>query len=163
LGKGNGFFVFNNHLRNLLGINNNYPLHLFIRKERYLMQNRNFMLALGLLALTRPLMKIVGLIQIFGNEAIGSIIMTLLISFVWIIITVKKELENPVQVLVGAGVCYAILVTIASGILSPLLDGRLQGPLSNPVAFISVFFTNVVWGLITGSIAAMILSKRINK
>lgn len=124
------------------------------------MQNKNFMLIFGLLAFTRPLMKIVGLIQVFDNEAVGSIVMTLLISFVWIVITVKKDLENPVQVLVGAGVCYAILVTIGSGTLSPLLDGRLQGPLSHPVAFISVFFTNFIWGFITGNIAAMLLRKK---
>lgn len=111
------------------------------------MQNKNFMLALGLLALARPLMKIVGFIDILGNEVIGSLLMTLFISLVWIGITVKKELENPVQVLVGAGVCYAILISIGSGILSPLLDGTLQGPLTNPIALINVFLTNIIWGL----------------
>lgn len=124
------------------------------------MQNKNFMLALGLLALARPLMKIVGFIDILGNEVIGSLLVTLFISLIWIGITVKKELENPVQVLVGAGVCYAILISIGSGILSPLLDGTLQGPLTNPIALINVFLTNIIWGFITGCISTMLLKKR---
>lgn len=127
------------------------------------MKNKNLMFVLGILALARPLTKIAGFIDIFGNEAAGSILMTLFISLVWIGVTVKKELENPIQVLFGAGVCYAALATIGSSVLSPLLDGTLQGPLTNPIALINVFLTNMIWGLITGCISVMILKKRINK
>lgn len=124
------------------------------------MENKKLMASLGMIALLRPLMKMTGWIHIFGNEAVGSIAMTILISLVWVAIVVKKEVVNPVQTLVGAGVCYAGLAIIASGILSPILDGSLQGPLTNPIALVSVFITNIVWGLILGIIVLMIPAKK---
>ncbi|AYW47104.1 hypothetical protein C7K38_01180 [Tetragenococcus osmophilus] len=127
------------------------------------MKNKKLMFILGVLVLARPLMKITGFIDVFGNEAAGSILMTLFISLVWIGVTAKKGLENPIQVLIGAGICYATFATIGSGIFSPLLDGRLQGPLTNPIVLINIFLANMIWGLITGYISAMILKKRINK
>ncbi|MFD1414858.1 hypothetical protein [Oceanobacillus jeddahense] len=119
-------------------------------------QNKTLILGLGALALVRPLMKITGFIHIFGNEAVGSIAMTILISIAWILIVVKKGVQNPIQVLTLAGVSYAAFAIILSGILSPILDGGLQGPLTNPIGFISVFITNILWGLVLGVIALAI-------
>ncbi|WP_152657698.1 hypothetical protein [Oceanobacillus sp. CFH 90083] len=119
-------------------------------------QNIALILGLGALALIRPLMKITGFIHIFGNEAIGSIAMTVLISIAWILIVIWKRVQNPIKVLVFAGVSYAAFATILSGILSPILNGSLQGPLTNPMALVSVFMTNIVWGLVLGAIAFVI-------
>ena len=123
-------------------------------------QTRTLILGLGVLALIRPLMKITGLIHIFGSEAIGSIAMIILISIAWILIVIKKRVSNPIPVLVLAGVSYAAFAIILSGILSPVLDGGLQGPLTNPIAFVSVFITNIVWGFVLGVIAAAIPYKK---
>lgn len=119
-------------------------------------QNAILSLVLGALALIRPLMKIIGLIDIFGSEAVGSIVMTVLISVVWIIIVLAIKVQNPIQVLVFAGISYAAFSIILSGILSPILTGELQGPLTNPIALVSVFITNIIWGLILGIIASAI-------
>ncbi|MFD1067317.1 hypothetical protein [Oceanobacillus locisalsi] len=123
-------------------------------------QNVAFILGLGALALIRPIMKITGFIHIFGNEAVGSIAMTVLISVVWILIVIKKGMPNPISVLVLAGTSYAAFAIILSGILSPILDGGLQGPLTNPIAFISVFLTNMVWGFVLGMITSIIPYKK---
>lgn len=59
-------------------------------------QTRTLILGLGALALIRPLMKITGLIHIFGSEAVGSIAMTILISIAWILIVIKKGAPAPI-------------------------------------------------------------------
>lgn len=123
-------------------------------------QNIALILGLGALALIRPFMKITGMINIFGNEAFGSIAMTILISLAWILIVIWKKVQKPVQVLILAGVSYAAFAIILSGILSPILDGKLQGPLTNPLAFISVFMTNIIWGFVLGMIASLIPYKK---
>ncbi|WP_077605065.1 hypothetical protein [Oceanobacillus sojae] len=123
-------------------------------------QNITLILGLGALALIRPLMKITGFIHIFGSEAAGSIVMTILISIAWILIVISKEVHNPIKILVLAGVSYAAFAIILSGILSPILDGSLQGPLTNPIALVSVLMTNIIWGLVLGMIASAIPYKK---
>ena|SRR5690606_23894165 len=95
-------------------------------------QYKFLIIGLGLLALIRPIMKMTGLIDIFGSEQIGSIAMTILISLTWLLIVVKQKVEKPITVLIFSGISYAIFAIILSGILSPILDGQLQGPLTNP-------------------------------
>ena len=116
-------------------------------------ENFGFILTLGAIALIRPLMKITGIIHWFGHVGVASILMTVLISLVWLLLVVKKKSQHPVQILVCAGICYAVLATLLSAILSPILAGQLQGPLKNPLALISVIVTNIIWGLVTGLIA----------
>lgn len=113
----------------------------------------SLILTLGAIALIRPLLKITGIIDIFGNKARGSLLMTLIVSGIWIFIVVKNKLENPVLTLVYAGLCYGIIAIILSGILSPILTGRLQGPLVFPPAIFMVLLTNIIWGFIAGLIA----------
>lgn len=122
------------------------------------MKNKKIMLVLGMIALVRPLLKITSLVEIFGNEAVGSIAMMLLISIVWITVIVMKRLDDPIQTAIGAGICYAVLATALSAVLSPILTGRLQGPLTHPFALVSMIATNVVWGLLVGIVSAAIVS-----
>ncbi|AWX57125.1 hypothetical protein AB432_019630 [Brevibacillus brevis] len=114
----------------------------------------NFLLILGLgaLALIRPLMKMIGFMNIIGQQ-FGAILMTILISLAWLVIVVKRKVPNPITVLVFSGMSYALFVIILSGILSPILLGNLQGPLTNPLAIVSVFITNAIWGFVIGGIA----------
>src|SRR5690606_1277264 len=124
-------------------------------------QYKFLIIGLGLLALIRPIMKMTGLIDIFGSEQIGSIAMTILISLTWLLIVVKQKVEKPITVLIFSGISYAIFAIILSGILSPILDGQLQGPLTNPFAFISVIVTNIIWGLLIGLIASRVMGSRV--
>jgi hypothetical protein len=43
-----------------------------------------------------------------------------------------------------------------TGKASPILEGQLQGPITNPFAIVGVILTNVVWGAVTGLIAAAV-------
>jgi hypothetical protein len=117
----------------------------------------NFLLILGLgaLALIRPLMKMIGFMDIIGQQ-FGAILMTILISLAWLVIVVKRKVPNLITVLVFSGMSYALFVIILSGILSPILLGKLQGPLTNPLAIVSVFITNAIWGFVIGGIAKAI-------
>lgn len=117
----------------------------------------NFLLILGLgaLALIRPLMKMIGFMDIIGQQ-FGAILMTILISLAWLVIVVKRKVPNPITVLVFSGMSYALFVIILSGILSPIFLGKLQGPLTNPLAIVSVFITNAIWGFVIGGIAKAI-------
>jgi len=121
----------------------------------------SLILVLGAIALIRPLSKITGIIDIFGNRARGSLLMTLIVSAIWIFIVVKNKFENPVSTLVYAGLSYGVFSIILSGILFPILTGRLQGPLVFPPAIFIILILNIIWGFITGVIAKLFLGNRI--
>ncbi|GIO16581.1 hypothetical protein J19TS2_61360 [Cohnella xylanilytica] len=122
-------------------------------------ENGLLILGLGALALIRPIMKMTGVMELIG-QAFGSILTTVLISLAWLAIVLAKRVSSPVTVLVGAGLCYAALAIVLSGIASPLIDGKLQGPLTNPLAIVSVLAINAVWGLIVGGIAKALSRQR---
>lgn len=117
-----------------------------------------FILGLGALALIRPIMKITGVMDLIGQQ-FGSILMTILISLAWLIIVLVRRVANPVAILVGAGMCYALFAIVLSGILSPLLHGELRGPLTNPFAIVSIFAINAIWGFVIGAIAKSLSRK----
>jgi len=110
-------------------------------------------IALGALALIRPLMNMLGLMEKIG-QPMASITVTILISVAWVGAAVLFRVENPLKTLVYAGITYGILAILISAIASPILHGRLQGPITNPFAIVSVMVTNAIWGAVTGSIAA---------
>ena len=118
--------------------------------------NWKISIILGTAALIRPLMSILGVMEIIG-QPYTSLGLTLLISFVWIGTVVLTKEKRPILILVMAGVSYASFAIILSGILSTLSTGEIQGPLTNPLALISVFATNIIWGLITGCISWVIM------
>ncbi|MBB6634235.1 hypothetical protein [Cohnella thailandensis] len=114
--------------------------------------NWPLMIGLGALALIRPVLKITGAIEYIG-QPFGSILMTILISLAWLTIVLVRKVPNPIPILIGAGLSYALFAILLSGILSPILDGKLEGPLTNPLALVSVFATNAIWGLLIGGMA----------
>jgi hypothetical protein len=118
------------------------------------LKNFNVPLIVGLavLALVRPLFSIVGLSDALGKPA-TPIILTAVISVLWILIVGLSRVRHPVLTLVFAGLGYAVFSLLLSAILSPILHGELQGPLTNPFAIVSVLATNAIWGLITGALA----------
>ncbi|MEY8561147.1 hypothetical protein AALF85_10625 [Jeotgalicoccus halotolerans] len=118
--------------------------------------NWKISIILGAAVLIRPLMSILGVTEIIG-QPYTSLGLTLLISIVWIGTVMLTKERRPILTLVMAGVSYASFVIILSGILSALSTGEIQGPLTNPLAVLSVFATNIIWGLITGSISWVIM------
>lgn len=113
-------------------------------------------LGLGALALVRPLVSIVEhQLDVSGSPAV-PIVITLVISAVWIAVVGLSKTAHPVLTLLFTGLTYAVLSIILSGILSPILTGELQGPLAMPIAIIPVLLTNAVWGLMTGGLALLL-------
>lgn len=113
--------------------------------------NWKIVIALSIFALIRPLMSIIGVTEFIG-QPYASLTLTLLISIVWIVIILYKDIETPIYHLVMAGILYALFAIILSAVLSPILLGQLMGPITHPFAIVSVFMTNIIWGGITGII-----------
>lgn len=113
-------------------------------------------LALGGLALARPLVRIVTDQLDISTPTILPIILTLVVSAIWIIIVGLSRMARPVLILLFAGLTYAVLAIILSGILSPILTGKLQGPLAMPIAIVPMLVTNAIWGLVTGVLALLL-------
>ena len=108
--------------------------------------------ALGTFALIRPLASITGADDFLGKP-LTPILLTVIISVVWILVAGLARLRSPFLTLLAAGAVYAVASIALSAILSPVLSGELQGPLTNPFALVSVLGVNLVWGAITGGLA----------
>jgi hypothetical protein len=110
---------------------------------------------LGALALIQPVMKVIGLMDHLGRP-FGPILMTALISLVWLVIVVLVRIREPLLTLAFTGLAYGAFAILISVILSPMLTGQLTGPSTNPVAIVSVLFTNAIWGALVGLCALVI-------
>ncbi len=113
-------------------------------------------LGLGALALIRPLVSIVEHQLDVSDSPAVPIVITLVISAVWIVAVGLSKTAHPVLTLLFTGLTYAVLSLILSGILSPILTGELQGPLAMPIAIIPVLLTNAIWGLAAGGLALLL-------
>src|SRR5690606_3566377 len=82
--------------------------------------------------------------------------LTIAITVVWVAVVGFGRVARPLLTLVLAGLVYAVLSILASGILSPIMTGELQGPLAMPIAIIPVLLTNALWGLIAGALALLV-------
>jgi len=116
-------------------------------------------LGLGAIAVIRPLMSMLGLLEQIG-QPYASLTVTLIISIIWIAVVVRKKVDNPLMTLVYTGIAYGVYAIVISAIMSPILEGQLQGPITNPFAIVSVLVTNAIWGLITGGIATLLLKSQ---
>jgi hypothetical protein len=124
--------------------------------------NWKLIIVLAIFALVRPVMSMLGITEAIGKP-VASIGATIIISAVWIIAVVRARESQPVLTLMLVGIGYAVLAIIISGIFSPILLGQLQGPLTNMFAFVSVFVTNAIWGLIAGVIASVFVKGETTK
>lgn len=105
--------------------------------------------SLAAIALVRPLLSALGISDALGEPA-TPLILTAVISVVWILVVGLSRVREPVLTLVGAGVVYALATIVVSAILSPILDGELRGPLATPVAIPAVLVFNAAWGAVCG-------------
>lgn len=113
-------------------------------------------LGLGALALIRPLVSIVKDQLDVSGPPVVPIVITLVISAVWIAVVGLSKTAHPVLTLLFTGLTYAVLSIILSGILSPILTGELQGPLAMPIAIVPVLLINAIWGLAAGGPALVV-------
>lgn len=113
-------------------------------------------LGLGALALIRPLVSIVQTQLGAAETPVVAVVITVVVSLIWIAVVGLTRVAHPVLTLVFAGVTYAVLSIVLSGVLSPILTGELQGPLAMPLVIIPVLVVNVLWGLATGALALLV-------
>jgi hypothetical protein len=108
--------------------------------------------ALAAVALVRPVFSAVGLSETLGTPA-TPLVLTAVISLVWILVVGLSRVREPVLTLGAAGVAYALASIVLSAILSPILTGELQGPLAMPLAVLPVLVVNAAWGAVCGLFA----------
>lgn len=117
--------------------------------------NWPLVISLAALALVRPVMSMLGLLEKIG-QPLASISVTIVISIIWIAVVVARRVDKPLVHLTFTGIAYGLFAIIVSAIASPILTGQLQGPITNPFAIVSVLVTNAIWGLFAGLIAGAI-------
>ncbi|ALU39013.1 hypothetical protein AS188_03790 [Kocuria flava] len=109
-------------------------------------------LGLGAVALVRPLARITGAAEGLGAPA-GPLLLTGLVTLVWVGVAGLGRVPRPVLTLVLAGLLYGICVIPLSAVLSTVLTGTVQGPVAVPIAVVPVLLTNALWGLVAGLLA----------
>ncbi|HIW90652.1 MAG TPA: hypothetical protein H9870_03190 [Candidatus Corynebacterium avicola] len=117
--------------------------------------------ALGVIALVRPVVRILATQTGYELTPAVPALLTLGITVVWVVAVASSRSTAPVLTLVVAGLVYAVLAMAMSGVLSPILDGELSGPLANPVAILPTLLVNAGWGLIAGTIS-LIFRRRVS-
>ena len=116
-------------------------------------------LGLGAIALVRPLARITGADESLGAPA-GSLLLTLLVTAVWVAIVGLGRVPRPVLTLTLAGLVYGLAVVPLSAVASTALTGTLQGPIAVPFAIVPILATNAVWGAVAGLLAVAVRSAR---
>lgn len=109
-------------------------------------------LGLGALALLRPLARITGAADALGAPT-GPLLLTGLVTLVWIGVVGLGRVPRPVLTLTLAGVAYGVYIVPLSAVLSTVLTGTLQGPLAMPIAIVPILVTNALWGGLAGLLA----------
>lgn len=133
---------------------------ILFRRDVFSVVAMNYRLAalLGFLGLARPVLSIVGAYD-SGPLAkpVGPLLLTALISLVWVAAAVWRRPPNPVLTLAAAGVAYAVLAILLNLSLQPFLDSAEFIPLPGYLA-IPVF--NALQGAVLGLIAWALLKLR---
>ncbi|MBA0128058.1 hypothetical protein H0B56_21140 [Haloechinothrix sp. YIM 98757] len=118
-------------------------------------------LGLGAFALIRPVLSMTGGMDALGTP-LGPVLVTAVISVVWIAAVVLARVAEPVLTLVLTGLAYGVFAIVLSAALSPIVSGELQGPLATSFGFavVPVLLVNALWGAVTGAIALVITGRR---
>ena len=116
-------------------------------------------IGLGAVALIRPLASLSGLLD--GLRPASPIVLTVLVSVLWVAVVGLSGTARAVPTLVAAGVTYSVLSIALGGIASSIMLGELQGPLARPIAILPVLMVNAAWGAITGLIALGVQRQRL--
>lgn len=111
---------------------------------------------LGITALSRPVLNIVADQIGWDRPSAIPVLMTVIITALWVTAVGLGKTRRPVVTLVAVGLTYGVLATLLSAILSPLLTGELQGPLSNPIAIVPMLVINALWGAAAGVLALLL-------
>ncbi|MCY1140817.1 hypothetical protein OWR29_22700 [Actinoplanes sp. Pm04-4] len=117
--------------------------------------NLRLAVLLGLVGLARPVLSIVGAYD-SGPLAkpVGPLVLTALVSLVWIAAVVIVKPAKPVLTTVAAGVAYGIAAILLNWALQPFLDSAETIPLPG---YFGILIFNAVQGAVLGVIAWLVL------
>ncbi|RJL30521.1 hypothetical protein [Bailinhaonella thermotolerans] len=116
-------------------------------------------IGLGALALIRPLLSALGVLEALGKPW-SVLVVTALISLAWLAAVVAFDVARPLLTLVAAGLVYGALALVL-GLTAGTISGEGGGlALLNPFAIVSVLATNALWGGVTGLVALAIQKAR---
>ncbi|MBQ0924099.1 hypothetical protein [Saccharopolyspora endophytica] len=110
---------------------------------------------LGVFALVRPVLNITGGMDVLGRP-VGPVVVTGVLSVVWLVVVVWWRSERPVVTLTCAGLVYGVLAVVLSAVLSPILHGELRGPLVTPggIGVVMVLLVNACWGAVASAVGS---------
>lgn len=117
-------------------------------------------LSLGLFALVRPVIKVLG--DVFGYDvpSFVTMVITVAIAVVWIAIVVKLKVEKPIIVLALSGVVYAVSSVIMAVVIRLLFpnmgDDEVNIPTLLTAGLIASIFFNLMYGAFLGFVAMLI-------
>lgn len=116
-------------------------------------------LVLGLSALVRPVLSIVGVYDALGSAGRpwGPLTVTAVVSVVWIAVVVARRVDTPLLTLTLAGVAYAVFAVLLNLSLQPFLESAQAIP---PAGVVAVVVTNGLQGAVLGLIATALLRVR---
>lgn len=124
-------------------------------------------IALGLFALVRPLIKIFGVVWNYEVPAVVVLAITAVIALGWIGAVVKLRVSKPVVVLALSGAVYgvvSILMAVVIQLCVPdLRDSEAKIPVLLTVGLVATTVFNVIYSAILGFIAQgvqKVISKR---
>lgn len=110
-------------------------------------------ITLGVVALIRPVVRIVwDQTGTAGNQLV-PVLLTIGISLVWIAALGLSRVREPLLTGTFVGLSYAVFAIVLSAVLSPILLGHLDGPLARPYAIIPMLLVNAGWGTVCGLLA----------
>lgn len=120
--------------------------------------------ALGVLALVRPVAKILGDVFDYNVSALVTVIITAVIAMIWIGLAVRLRIERPVIVLAVSGAVYAILsiaLAVVIQVFAPDLgDDEAKVPVLLTVGLVATTAFNLVYGACLGFVASLIQKAR---
>ncbi|WP_214319310.1 hypothetical protein [Nonomuraea sediminis] len=111
----------------------------------------SLVIVLGALALIRPFLSIVGIMDALGKPA-APIAVTIAISLAWLLVVVLFNARQPLLTLVGAGLVYGVLAIVLGATLGTL-TGEGGMSILRPLTVVSILITNAIWGAVVGLMA----------
>ena len=115
---------------------------------------------LGAVALVRPLLSIAGAYNFLGG-ATGRVVVTVLISVIWMGVVLIWRVPNPLLTLAAAGAAYGVFTIVLQQIMWNLVLGEVpaEAPDTAPILVISwvaILVTNTIYGAFLGLVATVV-------
>ncbi|MFK7691344.1 hypothetical protein [Paenibacillus sp. HJGM_3] len=115
--------------------------------------NGSLIIGLAALALVRPLMDLVGLHDLLGERASGTII-TIGVLIIWLVVVVSRRINRPLLHLMLTGLLYGVFTIVISATFAPLFPSQ---SIANPYAITGIVIVHAIWGVLIGLIAIAII------